>query len=298
MLPSKNYHEFFMQITIICCLISISGCASRIPTGKYELLKDSSESLYLNTIETYSRIEELQRRFAITTAPDSKINRDTFKPQVDGESYDLTPELRFREVALEVLVKYVDVLHAFSAKDYLIQVDKATQQLGASLKNLIETSDKLSSSDGSKAAGIFSALINKLSQEVVKQKKEKALKQVMDRAQSDIEQLSELIVSSNTKVKTAIGIMLDRIIAHANYMRPEYGTIERLHFDMDVAEIIIDAEKIELALESMNKAMLEIPEAHKEIRLDFDRIQPKLESLQLLIKEVQSVKKFFRELNN
>ncbi|UCE05452.1 MAG: hypothetical protein JSW07_17845, partial [bacterium] len=234
----------------------------------------------------------------ITTAPDSKIDRNTFKPQIEGISFDLTPELKFREAALEVLVKYVDVLHAFSTKDYLTQVDKATQQLGGSLKNLIETSDKMSDTVGSKTAGIFTTLINKLSRELVKQKKEKALKQVMDMAQSDIEHLSKLIISSNTKIKTAIGIMLDRIIAHANEMRPEYGTIERLHFDMEIADVIKEVEEIEFSLEAMNKAMSKIPEAHREIRLDLDKKQTTMESLQSFIKEVQSAKKFYRKLNN
>jgi len=293
----KHYSKFFIGI-LIGCLILLSGCASRIPTGKYELLKTSSESLYLKILDTYSRIEELQRRFAITTAPDSKITRNTFKPQIDGESYDLTPELRFREAALQVLVDYAAVLQAFSSKDYMTEVDKATQRLAGSLNNLSNTSNLLEAADGSKISGILATLVNKIAKQLIKQKKEKALKQVMDMAQSDIEQLSQLIAESNIKIKIAVGIMLNRIIAHANTARPEFGTAERYEFDEQIANIITDVEEIESSLQRMNVAISKFPQAHKEIRNELDKKQTTFKSLQILIQEAKQAKKFYKHLNN
>ncbi len=293
----KNYPKYLTQI-FICCLIIVYGCASRIPVAKFEIFKESSESLLDNTISTYARIERLQKRFTVATAPDSEINRDTFKPQIEGQSFDLTPELRFREAAFKVFVEYVAVLHAFSEKDYMAKVDKATQRLAGSMKNLIKTSNTLSRAEVSKAAGIFAMLINKMSRELIKQKKKTALKQVMDMAQPDIEQLSKLIVGSNIKIKSTLEIMLNQIIAHANGMRPDYGTIERFHYDMEIADVITEVDQIESSLESMNSAISKIPPAHREIRSELDKKQTTLESLRALIQEAQKAQKFYRSLNN
>jgi len=293
----KYYSNYFCCI-LVCCLIFLSGCASRIPIGKYELLKDSSESLYLHTIDTYSKIEQLQKRFAITTAPNSKINRNTFKPQIAGESYDLTPELRFREAALQVLVDYAAILQAFSSKDYMSQVDNATQHLAGSLNNLLETSKSMEAVDGSKISGILATLVNKISKQFIQQKKEEALKQVMHMAQPDIEQLSKLITESNAKIKIAVGIMLNRIMAHANSARPEYGTAERYEFDKEIANIITEVEGIESAIEVINAAISEFPQAHQEIRTELDKKQTTFKSLQILIQEANQAKRFYQHLKN
>ena len=294
MIIQKNLN--WINLIIICCLITICSCAPQIPIAKFETLKESSESVLANTIDTYSRIEKLQRRFSIITAPDSEIDRNTFKPIIEGQSFDLTPELRFREAAFDVLVTYTVVLHSLSSKNYMAKVDKSSQQLAGSINNLIETSEEMKGVDAAKASGIFATLVNTISREIVKQKRMNALKQVMDLAQDDLEKVSKLIVGSNVKIKSAVGIMLNRIIAHANVARPAYGTAERYPFDFQIAEIITGVEDIESSLETMNTAISKIPEAHKEIRNGLDKKQTSLQALQLLVKEAQRANKFYRNV--
>lgn len=289
-----KYFNWIIPILLGCVIIC--GCAPQIPIGKYEILEDSSRSILSNIIDTYSRIEKLQKRFAVTTAPDSELNRDTFKPQIEGQSFDLTPELRFRESAFEVLVNYVIVLRILSSKEYALEIDKASQQLAGSLRNLNETSKIMKGSDASAASGIFSTVIDRLSRKLVERKRLNALKQVMDMAQNDLERLSNLIIGSNQKIKMAAGIMLNRIIAHANAARPAYGTTERYRFDMEIAHIIDEVEAIEASLESMNRAISKIPQAHKEIRSEIEKKKTSLEALQSLIQEAQLATKFYRNL--
>lgn len=289
-----KYFNWIIPILLGCVIIC--GCAPQIPIGKYEILEDSSRSILSNIIDTYSRIEKLQKRFAVTTAPDSELNRDTFKPQIEGQSFDLTPELRFRESAFEVLVNYVIVLRILSSKEYALEIDKASQQLAGSLRNLTETSKIMKSSDASAASGIFSTLIDRLSRKLVERKRLNALKQVMDMAQNDLERLSNLIIGSNQKIKMAAGIMLSRIIAHANAARPAYGTIERYRFDMEISHKIEEVEAIEASLESMNRAISKMPQAHKEIRSEIEKKKTSLEALQSLIQEAQLATKFYRNL--
>ena len=296
----KMSNRLFHRTSVIwiCCLLLLTGCAARIPNSKYELLQESTSSLLTTTENTYARIEKLQRRFAVTTAAGAEINRNSFKPLIAGQSYDLTPELRFREAALEVLVDYVNVLCAFSTKDYLKNVDKATLRLGAGLRDLFRSSQLLTTPEDFRVTGIFASLINKMTREIVKQEKRVALKQAMDLAQNDIEELSKLIEKSNSKIKMSIGVMLAPLINHANEVRPPVKTLERIPFDMEVAEVIAEAEAIEASLESINAAMTKIPLAHKEIRNDLDRIQSAFDSLQELAREVRRSQKYYRSLKD
>jgi hypothetical protein len=286
------------SIVGICCLLWLTGCAARIPNAKYALLQESTSSL-LSTVEnTYTRIERLQQRFAVTTAPDSAIDRMRFKPKIGGQSYDLKPELQFREAALDVLLNYMNVLQAFSSKEYLTAVDKSTLLLGASLRDLFETSRAITTAEGIQVANIFGVFLNKIAREIVNQKKREALKQAMDLAQNDIETLSKLIVTSNIKIKKAIDIMLDRILAHANDVRPQYGTVERISFDSEIANLILEAEEMEASLEAINTAMIKIPLAHQEIRNDLDKVQSTFKSLQEVVQEAKRAQKFYRSLKD
>ncbi len=292
----KNSKNTIWFIKLLTCLLLIMGCAQQIPVGKIELLTETSQTIYKNTIDTYARIEKLQRRFAVTTTIDSNINRNSFKPQIEGQSFDLVPELKFREAAFEVLVKYFIVLHRFSSKDYMSDIEKATQILSGSIRNLTTSANMFDNNNMSTAQGTFATLIKTISQQIVKKKKKDALKKVMAIAQSDVAQLSKLITGSNFKIKTAVGIMLNRIIAHANVARPSYTSAERFYFDLKTAAIITEVEEIELSLESMSSAMQKIPEAHKEIQNTLDKQPTTLEALQTLIEEADKANKFYRNL--
>lgn len=279
-----------------CSIMILASCAARIPLAKYELLQESTASLLTTTHQTYNRIEKLQLRFAVTTASDANITRNSFKPVIAGQSYDLTPELRYRAAALEVLVDYMNVLQAFTTKDYLKNVDKATLQLGGNLRNLFHEAQLFPASEELQATGIFAALINKMSREIVKQEKREALKQAMDLAQDDIQALSDLIIRSNDRIKMTIGILLPPLINHANEVRPEAGTLARVPFDLEMAGIIAEAEAIEASLEAINRAIARIPQAHREIRRELDRVQSAFDSLQELTREARRAQKFYRSL--
>ncbi|MBU4231813.1 MAG: hypothetical protein KKD99_07485 [Proteobacteria bacterium] len=282
----------FIIPVILGCTIWFSACGAKIPVGKYAALKDSSQSILNNTTDTYTRIEKLQRYFLVITAPDKPIDRDTFKP-----INDIVPRLRFRESAFEVLVKYVSVLYALSSKDYASDVDKASQELAGSLKNLMETSKKLSTSDGAQASAIFGTLVNVIGRQIVERKRLEALKTVMDFAQNDLEKLSGLIVGSNKKIKELIDPMLKSIIANANPIRPAYGSAGRYQFDLDIAERIAEVEEIESSLDLMNQAISKIPEAHLAIRMELYNMQPSMEALKALIGEADRSMKFYRDLS-
>lgn len=293
----KNNSPVKIMFVLLICLLLFSGCAAKIPVGNYQLLQESTSALFNSTQDTYTRIEKLQRLYTVATAPDSIIYRDSFKPQIAGLSFDLTPELRFREQALAVLVKYINVLCAFSAKDYAEEIDLATLELGASLNSFYQSCHIASPSGTSEFSGIFTRLMNHLTRELVKQGKRNALKQSMDLAQHDIDEFATLFSGSNQKIKMIIGIMLDRIIDHANHVRPHYLTVERIPFDLKISQVIAEAEAIVSSLNSLGTAVMKLARAHRELRQKLDGKETTLECLKEFVAEAKRLNAFYRSLN-
>ncbi len=293
----KRKFNLLIPVLLLCAL-TLSACATSVSVDKYQTLKDSSQSLLTNTTDTYTRIEKLQRRFVITSAPNEPINRDTFKPQINGQSYDLVPELRYREEAFEVLVKYLTVLSALSSKDYMTDIDKASVELYGSMQTLMENSKVVDSSHAPQVAGIFATLIDTISRPIVESKRIDALKSIMDSSQLDLEKLSSLIVGSNKKIQVMVWEMLDSIIKHANLARPPYQSAHRYVFDEDIAELTEEVQEISASLDAISNGISQIPIAHKEIRETLDKKPSNMEALKVLVQEAQRVNKFYRSLNS
>ncbi|MGH8550807.1 MAG: hypothetical protein ACRERU_19855 [Methylococcales bacterium] len=69
-------------LALFIVVLLSAGCTS-VPVGKYDVLAESSQRILNGTSETYTRIEKLQRRFLVETAPDTSLNRETFLPVID-----------------------------------------------------------------------------------------------------------------------------------------------------------------------------------------------------------------------
>lgn len=132
----------FSLLGVFIIVLLTVGCSS-IPVGKFDVLAESSQGILNCTSETYTRIEKLQRNYVVERVPNAPLSRDTFHPVtiVNGqiESFDLTPELDFREDALQVLVNYTLVLQAFAKRDFEGDVDKAAADFAGSVKSLAAT---------------------------------------------------------------------------------------------------------------------------------------------------------------
>ena len=308
------------SITLLLWLVA--ACAPTVPTGKYDLLADSSQQLLKGTSDTYSRIEQLQRRFLVATAGSAPLTRDSFQPVEGTESIDLTPELRFREDALGVLVNYTELLKALAQEDFEGDVDKASAQLAGSLKSLGSSVSSDKDTVG-KASGVLSTIANTAGRMVVEKKRLGALKSVMDEAQPALNDLSLLFTRSNNKIKQIINLMFDRILAHENKNRPTHshsngtdakvaGKIaeekailqdmdrlidsHRFMYDSRVAREISEVKAILKALDSLNEGVASIPTAHQEIRNSLDQKAGVKEALQRLVEEGQRVNKFYRSV--
>ncbi len=284
-------------LLLVACIgfAAMTGCAS-LPTGKLQALKNSTQAVHQNTLDTYARIERLQRRFVVTTLPDMPLTRDGFTPKIEGQSFDLVPALRLRESAIEVLARYANLLFALATKDYASDIDAASQEMAGSLQNLRKTAGSAASDAESKGLNAIAAVVDSIGRVLVDYKRREALRRAMDLAQDDLEKLAALIARSNDRIRLAERIMADRILAHANAARPAYGSRDRMIFDSDVAEFLAESEGIESSLDATSAAVAKLPSAHHEIRQVLDERATNLDALQSFVREAQRAGKFYRGL--
>ncbi len=260
--------------------------------GKFNALKDSSEAVFANTTATFTRLERMQGHYRVVTAPDAELTTNSFL----NENSDIIPQLRMREDALEVLVKYVGVLDALATKDYEADVDKASIQLAGSLGKLATTSKALPDKQA-EAGGIIATFIDVVGREIVREKRVNALKRVMDMSQKSIGDLANLIVGGNLRITEASDIWLGRIIDHANAIRPPFSTSSRLAFDERIAEQLQEARAVKESLASISAAVTRIPQAHQEIRDALEKKSSNLDSPKALVQQAQQADNFYRDLN-
>lgn len=284
-----------LVIMSLFCVMVLSACASA-PVAKYKVLHDSSQTLLTGMSETYTRIGKLQTSFVIISAPNKPIDINTFKPVIEGQSFDITPSLQYREDAFEVLVRYLNVLNVLASKDYASDIDKASIELSASIKTLIEETNVAGADNAAQVTAIFGTAIDTLSRPIVETKRIDALKSIMDSSQEDLQTLASLLTGSNTKIKAFIVLARKSIIDHANAARPLFASLYRYEYDQHIADLLEEIEEILAAIDTIDKGIEKIPAAHKEIRASLDEEQSGIEALKSLVQEARRVNKFYRSL--
>lgn len=276
--------------------VLLAGCVS-FPTGKYEELCSSGEEVLNDAVATFAQIETLQRHYEVVVAPDAMLTTNSFEPPVvAGRPTDIVPELQFRENAIRTVAKYLTVLNAFSAKDYQSAVDAASIELAGSLENLERSAGALRPAESKEASGVFSTVVDVIGREVVREKRIKALRTVMQAAQPDLAVLCDLIAHDNEKIGQDIDLMIGRLIAHANADRPAYGTADRIAFDERIGAELWQAKIMKESLKAMGAAISQIPAAHKEIEDCLEKKSSAIEGLKSLAEEAERANVFYRNL--
>lgn len=275
-------------ILLPLCL-SVVACTS-VPVGRYQALRAASQDVLTKTSETYTKIEKRQRDFAVLTAPKADLTPNSFQPTINGTSFDIAPELAYRENALRAIVSYTELLESLAGKDLNSDVDRSVQELGASLRGLGGDSAQ------QQIVGGFTTVIDGLARGLTDRKRREALATAMDRAQPAIETLSQLLQGSNKKIAVFVELMRSSYVRHANAARPPHGTWARYEFDLEIADIFEEAVHIEEALKSASTAIGKLPQAHREIRESLDQRERPLAALRELMGEAKQLKGFYKNL--
>jgi hypothetical protein len=244
------------------------------------------------TGDTYAHIVRLEQAFIVASMGDEKLTPDSFRPVVEGRSFDLEPELAFRQAALGVLVKYLRVLEAFASSETDADVDKASLELGASIEGLMEAAGN-GGGRGAQVSGILATGVDAIGREVMAGERVRALGRVMDASQKDIERLANLVVQSHAKLDRAIDVMIGQIVARANVVRPPPATLARDEFYAALASTLRGAKEARHALASTAEAAKQIPVAHAQIRQALHETRAPLDALKTLAHKAEQAGSFY-----
>ncbi len=282
-------------LALAVCSLVAAGCASTIPAERYESLSASAHTLAAAMDETSARIQALQRRFVVVTAPDSAITPETFRPAAGPVSFDLGPALRFREAVLDVVARYAGLLETLACKDDLSDVNEASEELAESAQGFAEEAAEVHGTDASKIGGLVGVLADVVTHQAMEQRKREGLMAAMDAAQPCLDSLAPLIASSCNELEGAVDLMRDRILAHANAQRPAYASPARYPFDFEIAGFLDEVASIHSSLRLLARGMAKFPRAHREIRQSLDAPAAPRDALLSLIQEGRRAKELMQQ---
>jgi hypothetical protein len=274
-------------------MAALSGiaCAPALPRARFYVLSDSSTRILATTTETYARVARLEDAFIVASMGDDKLTVDSFRPVVEGHSFDLVPELMLRRAALMVLVKYLGVLEAFASSDAEADVDRAALELGSSVRSLIDTAG--AGEHAKEVTGILATGIDVIGKEIADGQRVRALERVMAASQKDVERLASLVAESHAKIERAIDVMVAQIVARANVVRPPVASASRDAFYAELSRTLRDARDARAALVEMTEATRAIPAAHAQIQKSLSEKATPLDALTALAGRAERAGRFY-----
>lgn len=268
---------------------ALGGCSS-VPAGRFQAFSSADAAILDQMGGTTDRIQRKLRQFVVLTAPDEALAPDSFEPVVNGKKFDINDQLQARIAVLNVIVNYAHALELLTGSNYADAVDKASQELAASLKGV-----KGLNGDASNA---FSTVVDGLAKGATGYMRKRALKDVMANGQRGLDVICIQLQQDIQKTRPYVNLMRDRYIARANAARPKYATADRYPFDLQVANELDEYRQIDRALVAMSQAIQGIPDAHRQMLLSLDDSAKPLDALHNVISNAQNLRNFYRGLSN
>jgi hypothetical protein len=240
----------------------------------------------------------MTRRFMIFSPAPGPYTPRSFAPvvSVGGQQldFDFGPRLAPRKAALDVLTSYTDALAAFAKKDYQGDLDRATNDLGGNLQDLL--SHATASEDVKRGAGVLATAVNELGRVAIERLRRSALHKAMTDAAPGVVQIVTFVREINDRAALAVTVMRDEMLRIANRATPSDG-VARLSLNESVEEVVVDSASVLDRLKQSTAAVQAIPAAHDEVRDALDRDdRGALDKLKALVAEAKRLQKIYSSL--
>lgn len=243
--------------------------SSVLPTGKLTLLHQSTLTLQTQTKTTFSQIQDFRRQLAVLEAdPTEPLTTKSFQKEISINDQPLEADFRFRETALDALVKYTALLHAVTTGDIEGDIDRALEELAGALNALRQTG-KPDTADARAVSTILGNAVHTTRVALSQKTRLDTLRSLMTLAQPDIQRLATLATRHNDTFADLVQSMTERMIALLDERRPlldDYVDPALVSYDSHAAAMLAESKHIQDALLALQTAMPLVLTAHFSIR--------------------------------
>jgi hypothetical protein len=283
-------------------VLIFSGCAS-MDQNAAKKIGAFSAATDLATQNTSAAFESLDHEhFNLTIARDvaeggwEKLDAKSIAPFLKPE------DLQARILVLQGLQAYAEKLSAIMGNAQMDELDKATQDLSASLKNVDDEFVKskflaaapLSSSE----LRIASTAINAIGHWIIEVKRERGVKASIKEMNPYVTNIVALLARDFEVLRRNQAKTYDEaVMAQKVFVQKNIATLDPITKRNEIkaiADLIIEANNADHTMALMQKSIMQLGETHAQLATAFDKSSVKLDKLLVdLAAEGKRVKKFY-----
>lgn len=283
----------------------IAGCSTADKDAAKRIVA-FSQAVALTTQNTSDAFDTLERRHfdleiarVVAEGGWQQLNADRIKPFLDPG------DAQARLLVLQGLQAYAEKLSAIMGNEPLDAYDKATKDLSDSLQNVNEefVKTKLWSATpvDSQQIQIAAAALNAMGRWIIEAKRQKAVKASIEEMHPHITNIVTLLSRDFVVLRRNLHKTYDEgIQAQKLFVQHSQDKMDALTQRSEIkgiADLIIEQNKADRAMQSMEKAVEGLGATHAELSSAFNRSSARLEQLLSdLIAEGKRVKKFYDSL--
>ncbi len=289
----------------VAVALLIAGC-SATDQDAAKKIGAFSKAVALATQNTSDAFDTLERRHfdleiarVVAEGGWQQLNADRIKPFLDPG------EAQARLLVLQGLQAYAERLSAIMGNEPLEAYDRATKDLSASLQNVNEefVKTKLWSATpvDSQQIQVAAAAINAIGRWLIEAKRQKAVKASIEEMHPHITNMVALLSRDFVVLRRNLhktydeGIQAQKLFVQHN--QDKLDALTQRSEIKGIADLIIEQNKADRAMQSMEKAVQGLGATHAELSSAFDRRSARLEQLLSdLIEEGKRVKTFYDSL--
>ena len=289
----------------VAVALLIAGC-SATDQDAAKKIGTFSKAVALTTQNTSDAFDTLERRHfdlkiarVVAEGGWQQLNADRVRPFLDPG------DARARLLVLQGLQAYAERLSAIMGNEPLDAYDRATKDLSVSLQNVNEefVKTKLWSATpvDSQQIQIAAAAINAIGRWIIEAKRQKAVKAGIEEMHPHITNMVALLSRDFVVLRRNLhktydeGIQAQKLFVQHN--QDKLDALTQRSEIKGIADLIIEQNKADRAMQSMEKAVQGLGATHAELSSAFDRRSARLEQLlSNLIEEGKRIKTFYDSL--
>ncbi|WP_047248294.1 hypothetical protein [Chromobacterium subtsugae] len=272
--------------------LALAACAS-LDSAKFAALSEAARQMDDGAASSFAALEQSARDSAVLTAPDRKVGLQGFPLlNAEGQPYDLSSQLDKVKASLDLLACYSAALAQLAAAGNPADIDKSSQDLAASLRQLQGSGLSAAAANG------LATAIDAFGQAKLASQRKDSLRAVMDRAQPGLEALAQEMSRVQQDLQLYLTDISLRYLSFVDRdgFRPAFGSWARYQGDLQVAARLADFDRQHRALDLIGKESQAFPILHRQLRQSLYDPGARQDRLREFVDEAKRLRSLYRSL--